>query len=224
MTKLRTFDSDMSELSLDDIKDKVRIAFIDGEHTNRACFRDFLSVLPVMQDDAAILFHDANLIFDALCNIEEYLKRLGRPFCSMYLPDAVFAVGLGEMAARVEEKRLSAFEHEEYINHARAELQRTALENRPEFRELHEQIEALRLQKRTIEETLESKVAGYEATVKRIGNDASAREKALRQRLVALENSLQRATAEIEALKRSTSWRITAPVRMLGSMLGRATK
>ena len=56
MLKLRTFDVDISDLSMEDMKDSPQLAFIDGEHTNRACFRDFVSILPMMQPNSIVAF------------------------------------------------------------------------------------------------------------------------------------------------------------------------
>jgi hypothetical protein len=98
MAKLRTFDTDSSGVTLDDTG-PARLALIDGEHTNRAAFVDFVNLVPLMADDAVIAFHDANIVIDALVNVEAALGLLGRPSATFYLPRTVFVVALGDAVA-----------------------------------------------------------------------------------------------------------------------------
>ncbi len=56
------------------------LAFIDGEHTDQACFRDFLWALPLMKENSAILFHDSSLIYKAVGLIALLLRKEDRPF------------------------------------------------------------------------------------------------------------------------------------------------
>jgi len=56
------------------------LAFIDGEHTDQACFRDFLWALPMMKADSAIMFHDSSLIYKAIRLIALLLRKEGRSF------------------------------------------------------------------------------------------------------------------------------------------------
>jgi predicted O-methyltransferase YrrM len=51
--KLRTFDGSINALT-DNYTAAFDVAFIDGEHTDEACFRDFLWTLPLMKSDAII--------------------------------------------------------------------------------------------------------------------------------------------------------------------------
>jgi len=55
------------------------LAFIDGEHTDAACFRDFLWTLPLMRADCIVMFHDRTFIHNALRLIDIYLRKDGRP-------------------------------------------------------------------------------------------------------------------------------------------------
>ena len=75
------------------------LAFIDGEHTDQACFRDFLWALPLMKPDAAIMFHDSSLIYKAIRLIQLYLRKNGRPFRLLKKKgsemSAVFLGGIG---------------------------------------------------------------------------------------------------------------------------------
>ena len=60
------------------------IAFIDGEHTDIACFRDFLWSFPMMRPDSVVLFHDRTLIHKALRMIGLYLRKSGVRFLMFY--------------------------------------------------------------------------------------------------------------------------------------------
>jgi hypothetical protein len=55
------------------------LAFIDGEHTDAACFRDFLWTLPLLRADSIVIFHDRTFIHKALELIDIYLRKDGRP-------------------------------------------------------------------------------------------------------------------------------------------------
>jgi hypothetical protein len=72
--KLRTFDESIHVLS-DNYAASFDLAFIDGEHTDEACFRDFLWTLPMMKADSIIMFHDSTLVYKALKLIAVYLDK-----------------------------------------------------------------------------------------------------------------------------------------------------
>jgi len=72
--KLRTFDGSIHALT-DNYIASFDVAFIDGEHTDEACFRDFLWTLPLMKPDAIIMFHDSRLIYKSLKLIMVYLDK-----------------------------------------------------------------------------------------------------------------------------------------------------
>jgi predicted O-methyltransferase YrrM len=72
--KLRTFDGSIHALT-DNYTASFDVAFIDGEHTDEACFRDFLWTLPLMKSDAVIMFHDSSLIYKSLKLIMVYLDK-----------------------------------------------------------------------------------------------------------------------------------------------------
>jgi hypothetical protein len=123
LCKLLTFDCDASELRKKDFTEKVDLALIDGEHTNRAAFRDLISILPFMEEDAVIVFHDAQLIHDAIANIEAMLHFVGKSFYGCFALDNVYAMGLGSRAGLVEET-LSPVRHDNdsFLNYARREV------------------------------------------------------------------------------------------------------
>jgi hypothetical protein len=73
--KLRTFDGSVNELD-DTNADSFDFAFIDGEHTDEACFRDFLWTFPLMKSNSIISLHDSSLIYKALKIIMLYLDKV----------------------------------------------------------------------------------------------------------------------------------------------------
>ena len=99
--RLRTFDADIAQLAFWRVGAAARFAFVDAEHTNQAVFRDWLHVSRFMERDSVIAFHDANLIFDGLENIRALLHHNGATFSAHYLPDTVFVIGMGTLAAEV---------------------------------------------------------------------------------------------------------------------------
>lgn len=71
-SKLMAFDCsvDTYDKSITDFD----LAFIDGEHTDVACFRDFIWTLPMMKKDSIVLFHDSTITYKGLQVVNEYLK------------------------------------------------------------------------------------------------------------------------------------------------------
>lgn len=96
-TKLTTHDGPIDTMALPERR--FDLAFIDGEHTDQACFRDFLWALPMMKPDSAVLFHDSSLIYKAIRLITLYLRKEGRPIVFLKNPNsemsAVFLGALG---------------------------------------------------------------------------------------------------------------------------------
>jgi hypothetical protein len=79
--KLRTFDGSIHRLtdnftSDDKYSSSFDLAFIDGEHTDEACFRDFLWTLPLMKPNSIIMFHDSTIIYKSLKLIMLYLDKM----------------------------------------------------------------------------------------------------------------------------------------------------
>ncbi len=69
--KLITFDGDISEYN--DNKSKYDLLFIDGEHTDIACFRDFIYGEKLLRKKSIIIFHDSWIVLKAIRLIQEYL-------------------------------------------------------------------------------------------------------------------------------------------------------
>jgi len=98
LAKLQTFDLDASVIPRTAVARTAQLALIDGEHTNVATVSDFLSIIPLLANDAIVVFHDSDLIFDAITHIEQFLNYSGIPFQTVFLPDHVAAIALRGMA------------------------------------------------------------------------------------------------------------------------------
>ncbi len=62
--KLAVFDGSVDEFESNE--EKYDFLFIDGEHTDSACFRDFIYAERLLNKDCIIAFHDSTLIHKAL--------------------------------------------------------------------------------------------------------------------------------------------------------------
>lgn len=104
--KIRTFEACSWELSPDSISEPVDFAFIDGEHTNSAVFRDFTSVRKFLASAAILAFHDCFVTPSAFLAISRILSRERPPSPFLYFPSSkVLAVVFG--STRLEQALLN---------------------------------------------------------------------------------------------------------------------
>jgi len=101
MRKLVTFDLDAGELTAAHITEQPDLVLIDAEHTVCAVFRDFLNLSRLCGRSTVYIFHDANLIYEALQNIEIFLQHTGVAFDSYILRDSVFVLATNEARGTV---------------------------------------------------------------------------------------------------------------------------
>ena len=111
LEKLTTLDMDASQAPADGVRNPPDLVFIDGEHTNTAVFRDFLNTYRFAPPSCVFAFHDSNLIFDGLQNIEALLANQGVAHASWFLPSNVFVLAIGDWVARAK-PRLDPLAHE----------------------------------------------------------------------------------------------------------------
>jgi hypothetical protein len=102
LQKVLTFDMDASELTADQIHEKPDLVMIDAEHTNTAVFSDFLNIYRHCHPATVYAFHDANLIFPGLQNIEAFLRYSGVAFDSYVLPSVVYVLAPNEARAMMQ--------------------------------------------------------------------------------------------------------------------------
>jgi hypothetical protein len=76
--KLKTFDGSISDYH--EAGDKFDLVFIDGEHTDIACFRDFIHSFKLLRDSSIVVFHDSSLIYKSLRIIQEYMVATKEQF------------------------------------------------------------------------------------------------------------------------------------------------
>lgn len=94
--KITTIDGDTRGIAPSKITDKITLCYIDGEHTDEAVVADFKFCLGVLSENGAILFDDANIIYNGIADCIEILKQNAVEFRAFHLPDKVFAVEIGD--------------------------------------------------------------------------------------------------------------------------------
>jgi hypothetical protein len=104
--KITCFDADAREIDPSSIP-RADFCFIDGEHTYNAVLSDFAFCLSVCAPNAAICFHDDNVIARALWDIVSDLRRKGIPFTPCKLTGQTFGIFLRDCPA-VQDPYVSA--------------------------------------------------------------------------------------------------------------------
>jgi hypothetical protein len=94
--KVTAIDGDTRRIKPSEILDKITLCYIDGEHTDEAVISDFKFCLSVLSGNGAILFDDADIIYNGIADCLEYLKRESIAFRAYNLPDKVFAIEIGD--------------------------------------------------------------------------------------------------------------------------------
>ncbi len=77
--KLKTFGGSIDQYGIGGVS-LYDLVFIDGEHTDVACFRDFVWSMKDVKHDVIVAFHDSTLIHKALQINQEYLRVRGWSF------------------------------------------------------------------------------------------------------------------------------------------------
>ena len=94
--KITTIDGDTRSIDPAVIADKIQLSFIDGEHTDESVISDFMFCLRVLDDNGAIVFHDAQITYNGIAACLRHLDELGVKFRAYVLPHVVFVVEIGE--------------------------------------------------------------------------------------------------------------------------------
>jgi hypothetical protein len=94
--KIRTIDGDTRQISPAQVEEKMQLCFIDGEHTDEAVLSDFKFCLEVLDENGAIVFHDAPITYNGIAACVEHLKNNDIKFHAYGLPDIIFAVEIGD--------------------------------------------------------------------------------------------------------------------------------
>lgn len=127
--KIKTIDGDTRyNIETPQVKEKVHLCLIDAEHTDEAVFSDFKFCLNVLDEKGgAILFHDAPIIYNGIADCVKYLQDNSIEFHAYSLPDAVFAIEIGDfplhksplIAKHLLDNHLSYLHSLQYNNHYR---------------------------------------------------------------------------------------------------------
>jgi len=78
LNKIEVFDGSVSKYN--NLDKKYDFIFIDGEHTDWACFRDFAHSEKLFKKDCVVAFHDTNLVYKSIRIINELLIARGSKF------------------------------------------------------------------------------------------------------------------------------------------------
>lgn len=94
-SKVQTIDGDTATILPSQIEGKMDLCFIDGEHTDEAAIRDFRFCLEVLNENGAILFDDAQIVYNGITEACRFLEKSGRPFNAYALPTNSFLIEIG---------------------------------------------------------------------------------------------------------------------------------
>jgi len=136
VSKIQCFDGDASEFDPGQIAARPQLCFIDGEHTDEATWRDFQFCMKVVRENGALDFHDAMIVYNALCRVIEFLQDGGIPFRAYNLPDVVFVVEIGDFPLHRSESISSMLvdNYVGYLSSLRFNDQYRRFANRPVFK------------------------------------------------------------------------------------------
>lgn len=107
--KLRTFDKSIQFLT--EFKKQFDLIFIDGEHTDIACFRDFLYSMRLVKDNGIILFHDSTIVYKGIQHCLIYLESIETHYKFIKVVDSEMSIlFLGSYSTSLfEEENLNVF-------------------------------------------------------------------------------------------------------------------
>lgn len=112
--KIKCFDTDASEVDLNQIEQKPQIAFIDGEHTQISVISDFRFCGSVLSDEGTILFHDFNIIYPAIVQICKQLDKQNRFYLPLKLEGDTFAIFFDGNLVNEDEYLMSIYRKNKY--------------------------------------------------------------------------------------------------------------
>lgn len=140
LDKFTCIDGDVSDIDPVLIAKRPQLCFIDGEHTDAATWRDYEFCRKVMTENAAVIFHDAMIIYNCLDRIIKQLTADGIEFRAYNLPDVVFVIEIGDFPLHRSTAISSMLSnnHVGYLNSLLFTDQYRRFANRPAFRFLRD--------------------------------------------------------------------------------------
>ena len=108
--KIKIFDGDVKVFvnSKYNKGKKYHVAFIDGEHTDFACFSDFVNIRKLLSPNSIVAFHDSSFIFKSLKNIQTLLESEGIKFKFIKVADCEMSVIFFEDLCDIDLSSLTA--------------------------------------------------------------------------------------------------------------------
>lgn len=94
--KINVIDGDTRSIEPSEVEGQFNICFIDGEHTDEAVLSDFRFCLQVIEPNAVIVFHDAQITYNGIQDCLDHLDKAGHKFRAYALPNVVFVVEIGD--------------------------------------------------------------------------------------------------------------------------------
>lgn len=107
ISKLTTIELSTEDIDVSELPEKAQLAFIDGEHTDRAALRDAEFALAALAENGCVVFHDAPIVHRAIATFVEQLDERGVPFAAAAVPNRMFVVEVGD-AGLLREEPLAA--------------------------------------------------------------------------------------------------------------------
>ena len=100
LKKLETITGTSYDLRKSELAYSFDLAFIDGEHTVRGVFTDFLNAFAVMKHNSIVAFDDTSIVFPAIEAAGAYLDQQGVKHKLVYARHNISFFQLGDYAER----------------------------------------------------------------------------------------------------------------------------
>jgi hypothetical protein len=111
--KIEVFDGSINEYK--DLSHRYDLIFIDGEHTDQACFRDFVYSERFLKNDGIIAFHDSTLVHKSLLIICELLNCQNKSYKFIKVKNSEMSFLF--FGSYIEENHSLFFDEEPDLNH-----------------------------------------------------------------------------------------------------------
>ena len=92
ISKIECMETTTAEIDSSEILQKPHMAFIDGEHTNRAAKQDWDLCHKVLHHKGLIAFHDFHVIYPTIWRISKTLQRQRISFAGVKLEGGIYAI------------------------------------------------------------------------------------------------------------------------------------
>tara|TARA_Y100001970_G_scaffold270362_1_gene364162 strand:- start:12213 stop:13010 length:798 start_codon:yes stop_codon:yes gene_type:complete len=107
--KLKTFDGDVSEFKT---KQKFDLVFIDGIHTDKNTFSDFINSYDKLKTNSIVLFHDSSIIFKSISIINILLSNKKSVFkLAKFKNSEITGIFFGKFSRSKIHKNISSVEN-----------------------------------------------------------------------------------------------------------------